>query len=102
MGKMSAAGSGWAWAGAESRRAGKSHAKKRKCTIFKLTNEPSITQDVSTQVSNKEKSLYYLFPGQGQGKRKRFLKHLIVGIVVGLLAAGFLVGLAYLFYVMEP
>jgi len=70
--------------------------------MFKLTSEPAITQDVSTQVNNKEKSLYYLFPGQGQGKRKRFMRNLILAIVVGLIAAGFLAGLSYLFYVVEP
>jgi hypothetical protein len=53
-------------------------------------------------VNNKEKSLYYLFPGQGQGKRKRFLKHLTVAVVVGLLAAAFLATLAYLLYTLEP
>jgi hypothetical protein len=53
-------------------------------------------------VNNKEKSLYYLFPGQGQGKRKRFLRHLTMAIVVGLLAAGFLAGLSYLLYILEP
>lgn len=53
------------------------------------------------QVSEKEKSLYYLFPGQGHGRRKRFVKHLTLAIVVGLLAAAFLAGLSYLLYVLE-
>jgi len=52
-------------------------------------------------VNNKEKNLYYLFPGQGQGRRKRFLRHLTVALVVGLVAAGLLAGLSYLFYILE-
>jgi hypothetical protein len=47
-------------------------------------------------VSNKTKGLYYIFPGQGQGRRKRFLRHLLVALVVGLIAAGLLAGLVYL------
>jgi hypothetical protein len=46
-------------------------------------------------VSNKEKDLYYLFPGQGQGKRKRLLMHLLVGLVVGLITAALLAGVLY-------
>ena len=62
---------------------------------FRLTNEPALTQDVSTNVSHKEKDLYYLLPGQGKGRRKRFLRDLKVAIVVGLIAAGLLAGLIY-------
>jgi hypothetical protein len=42
-----------------------------------------------------ENNLYYLFPGQGQGKRKRFIKHLIVGFLVGALTAGLMAGAIY-------
>ena len=61
----------------------------------KLTNEPAPRQDVPTEVSRKEKDLYYLFPGQGHGRRKRFFKHLLVGLIVGLIAAALLAGLLY-------
>jgi hypothetical protein len=57
--------------------------------------KPSITQDVSYQVRNKEKSLYYLFPGQAQGKRKRLVMHLVVGAVSGMIAAGLLTAIVY-------
>jgi hypothetical protein len=60
-----------------------------------LTNGTAITQVVSDPVSSKEKSFYYLFPGQRQGKRKRFMMHLMVGGAVGLIAAGLVAVLAY-------
>ncbi len=60
-----------------------------------LTNEPVMTQHVSRLVRKKEKDLYYLFPGQGHGKRKRFFKHLLVGLVVGLITAALLAVLLY-------
>jgi len=46
-------------------------------------------------VSNKGKDFYYLFPGQGQGKRKRFLKHQAVAFVVGLIAAAVVAAIVY-------
>jgi hypothetical protein len=49
-------------------------------------------------VSRKPKSFYYLLPGQGRGARKRFLRNLIVSIVVGLVTAGIL---AWIFYLIE-
>jgi hypothetical protein len=50
---------------------------------------------LSTQMSTKEKGLYYLFPGQGKGKRKRFAQHLLAAFIVGLITAGLLAGLFY-------
>jgi hypothetical protein len=49
-------------------------------------------------VSRKGKDLYYLFPGQGRGARKRFVRNLFIGFVVGSLAAGMI---AWLIYTME-
>jgi hypothetical protein len=47
---------------------------------------------VCPYVSNKNKDLYYLFPGQG---KPRHLRDLVVGITVGLLAAGLIAGVLY-------
>jgi hypothetical protein len=41
-----------------------------------------------------EKSLYYLFPGQGQGKRK-YIKHMTAAFVVGVMTAGLLAAAIY-------
>jgi hypothetical protein len=46
-------------------------------------------------MSKKDKGLYYLFPGQGRGKRKRLIMHLLVGLAVGLLVAGLMVAVFY-------
>ncbi|HUD47147.1 MAG TPA: hypothetical protein VMR33_09975 [Candidatus Baltobacteraceae bacterium] len=49
-------------------------------------------------MSRKPRNLYYLLPGQGRGARKRFLRNLIVAVIVGCLTAGLL---AWLFYLLE-
>jgi hypothetical protein len=49
-------------------------------------------------VSRKSKNFYYLFPGQGRGARKRFVRNLFVAVIVGSLAAGLL---AWIFYLIE-
>jgi hypothetical protein len=49
-------------------------------------------------MSKKPKSFYYLLPGQGRGARKRFLRNLIVAIVVGLIACSLFAWFVYLFY----
>jgi hypothetical protein len=49
-------------------------------------------------VSRKSKSFYYLLPGQGRGARKRFLRNMIVSIVVGLFVSGLLI---WVFYLLE-
>jgi len=49
-------------------------------------------------VSKKGKSFYYLLPGQGRGARQRFVRNMIAGFIVGVLAAGLL---ALLIYMME-
>jgi hypothetical protein len=49
-------------------------------------------------VSNKGRNLYYLFPGQARGARKRFLRDLRVAFVVGLIVAGLL---AVVFYALQ-
>jgi hypothetical protein len=43
----------------------------------------------------KKNDLYYLFPGQGGGKRKRFIRDIVVGCIVGLILAGAMAGLFY-------
>jgi hypothetical protein len=48
------------------------------------------------QVSKKPKSFYYLLPGQGRGARKRYLRNLIVSIVVGLLVCALFSWIVYL------
>jgi hypothetical protein len=50
-------------------------------------------------VSNNEKNLYHVFPGQGLGRRRRSSTHLLVGIVVALIAVGLL---GAVIYAMEP
>jgi hypothetical protein len=52
-------------------------------------------QSVSIRVSNKENNFYYSFPGHKLAKRKRFVMHLTVGIVAGLITAGLLAALIY-------
>jgi len=42
--------------------------------------------------------LYYLFPGQGRGARKRYVRNLVAAVVVGSLTAGLL---AWIFYMIE-
>jgi len=49
-------------------------------------------------VSRKSKNFYYLFPGQGRGARKRFVRNLVAAIIVGGLTAGLM---AWIFYVIE-
>jgi len=65
-----------------------------------LTNYLRVTQDDSIvfQVSKKHRELYYLLPGQGRGARKRFLRNLVVAVIVGCLTAGLL---AWIFYLLE-
>ncbi len=41
-------------------------------------------------MSKKENNLYYLLPGQGRGARRRYLRNLIVALIVGSLTAGLL------------
>ena len=55
-----------------------------------LTSNRPVTQDDSivAEVSKKHRDLYYLLPGQGRGARKRFLRNLIVAVIVGCLTAG--------------
>jgi tetrahydromethanopterin S-methyltransferase subunit B len=48
------------------------------------------------QVSRKPKSLYYLLPGQGRGARKRYLRNMIVAIVVGVVIGGLFAWIVYL------
>jgi len=48
-------------------------------------------------VSKKPKSFYYLLPGQGRGARKRYLRNMIVSIVVGVFAAALFAWIIYLF-----
>jgi hypothetical protein len=48
------------------------------------------------QVSKKPKGFYYLLPGQGRGARKRYLRNLIVSIVVGLLVCSLFAWIVYL------
>jgi hypothetical protein len=48
------------------------------------------------QVRKKEKSFYYLLPGQGRGARKRYLRNLIVAFVVGSITAGLFFWIVYL------
>jgi hypothetical protein len=49
-------------------------------------------------VSRRAKNFYYLLPGQGRGARKRFLRNLLVAVIVGSIAAGLLVWIFWLFY----
>jgi uncharacterized membrane protein YccC len=49
-------------------------------------------------VRKKEKSHYYLLPGQGRGARRRFLRNMIVALIVGSITAGLLF---WLFYSLE-
>jgi hypothetical protein len=47
-------------------------------------------------VSRKDKhNLYYLFPGMGKGARRRYLRNMIVAVVVGLILSGGMWALAY-------
>ena len=47
-------------------------------------------------VGRKDKhNLYYLFPGMGKGARKRFVRNMIVAIIVGLLLSGGIWAIAY-------
>jgi hypothetical protein len=39
-------------------------------------------------VSKKGKNIYYLLPGQGHGARRRWLRNIIVAIVVGVSLSG--------------
>jgi hypothetical protein len=48
-------------------------------------------------VSRKSKSFYYLFPGQGRGARKRFVRNHIAAVIVGCIAAGVMALIFYLF-----
>jgi hypothetical protein len=42
--------------------------------------------------------LYYLFPGMAQGSRKRFVRNLVLSIIIGLLVSAALAGILYLIY----
>jgi hypothetical protein len=53
---------------------------------------------LSYQVAKKPKSFYYLLPGQGRGARKRYLRNLVVALIVGLLTCGLFVGICYFLY----
>ena len=48
------------------------------------------------QVGRKPKSFYYLLPGQGRGARKRYLRNLVVSVIIGLLSAGLFAWIVYL------
>jgi hypothetical protein len=65
-----------------------------------LTNYRDVTQAdlIVAQVSRKHRNLYYLLPGQGRGARKRFLRNLIVALIVGGITCGLL---AWVFYLLE-
>jgi hypothetical protein len=47
------------------------------------------------QVPKKGKNFYYLLPGQGRGARKRWLRNLVIAVIVGLLFSGLLAGIFY-------
>ncbi len=49
-------------------------------------------------MSRRAKNFYYLLPGQGRGARKRFVRNLIVAVIVGLITCGLL---AWIFYAIE-
>jgi hypothetical protein len=50
-------------------------------------------------VSRKDKhNLYYLFPGMGRGARKRFVRNMVVAVLVGLLLSAGMWALWYLVY----
>jgi hypothetical protein len=57
-----------------------------------LTIAPHVRHPILTAsfVSKKENNLYYLLPGQGRGARRRYLRNLIVALIVGSLTAGLL------------
>jgi Tfp pilus assembly protein PilN len=47
-------------------------------------------------VSRKDKhNLYYLLPGMGKGARKRFIRNMIVAVLVGLLLSAGIWAIAY-------
>jgi len=45
---------------------------------------------------NPEAHRYYLFPGQGRGARKKYRRHMLIALTVGLLSAGLLCGVLWL------
>jgi hypothetical protein len=47
-------------------------------------------------VSRKKEDFHYLLPGQGRGARKRFLRNLVVALIVGIIASGLFAGVVYL------
>jgi hypothetical protein len=54
---------------------------------------------IQLAVSRKKgKSIYYLLPGQGRGARKRFVRNLIVAVIVGSMTAGVFALIFYLVY----
>jgi hypothetical protein len=48
-----------------------------------------------SSVPKKGKNFYYLLPGQGRGARRRFLRNMIIAVIVGLLTSGLLAGIFY-------
>jgi hypothetical protein len=48
-----------------------------------------------SEMPKKGKSFYYLLPGQGRGARKRYLRNLVIALVVGLLTCGLFAGIFY-------
>jgi hypothetical protein len=49
-------------------------------------------------IKKKRKSLYYLFPGQGDGARHRRIRNRIVSVLVGVMVSGLVAWLMYFFY----
>lgn len=47
------------------------------------------------QMSSKKTNFYYLFPGGPHARRKKFVMHLTVGLIVGLIVAGILAATVY-------
>jgi hypothetical protein len=48
-------------------------------------------------LSRKSRNFYYLFPGQGRGARRRFVRNLIAAVIVGCFTAGLMALILYLF-----
>lgn len=44
----------------------------------------------------RKRDLYYLLPGQGRGARRRFIRNIILALIVGGITAGLLFWLLYL------
>jgi hypothetical protein len=51
---------------------------------------------IRARMMEHKNDLYYLFPGQGgRARRQRFIKHMVVAVVVGLIVSGILAGVIY-------